>query len=244
MKKVLIIDDEPLARRIVKEYLGNFPEYEVVGECGDGFEGLKRIQEQAPDVVFLDIQMPKINGFELLELITEPPHIIFTTAFDEYALKAFESNAVDYLLKPFSKERFAAAVAKIPEGGAQRKQLEQLLESPDRLVPGTNRIVIKDGSEIRILPANEIIFLEAYDDYVKIHHQDKVHLKKQTMNHFENVLNSEQFVRIHRSFIINLNKLTRIESYEKNSYRAILVTGDRVPISRNYYQKLKNLLGV
>ncbi len=244
MKKVLIIDDEPLARRIVREYLSAFDQYEVAGECGDGFEGLKMIQDLRPDVVFLDIQMPKITGFELLELLPDAPHIIFTTAYDEFALKAFEINAIDYLLKPFSRERFANALEKIPDAEKQQAQLTQLLDSPERMLPGTNRIVIKDGSEIRILPASEIVFLEAYDDYVKIHHQDKVYLKKQTMNYFENTLNSEQFVRIHRSFIININKLTRIESYEKNSYRAILVSGDRVPISRNYYQKLKSLLGV
>lgn len=240
----MIIDDEPLARRIIREYLSGSETIEVIGECGDGFEGLKMIQDLHPDLVFLDIQMPKITGFELLELLPEAPYIIFTTAYDEFALKAFEINAIDYLLKPFSKDRFMHAIDKIPDDDKHQTQLAQLLESPERMLPGTNRIVIKDGQEIRILPASEILFLEAYDDYVKIHHQDKVHLKKQTMNYFENTLNSEQFVRIHRSFIININKLTRIESYEKNSYRAILVSGDRVPISRNYYQKLKTLLGV
>lgn len=243
MKKVLIIDDEPLARKIVKEFLKDDARFEIVGECGDGFEGLKMIQEFAPDLIFLDIQMPKISGFELLELIPNPPAVIFTTAYDEFALKAFDLNAIDYLLKPFSKQRFSAALDKISTEEVQPKLDKFILEVvPNELT--SNRIVVKDGSEIKIIPLSEIDYLEAYDDYIKIHSNSKIHLKKQTMNHFENVLKNKHFVRIHRSYILNLQYLTKIESFEKNSYIAILTNGTRLPISRNYYALLKETLGV
>lgn len=244
MKKVLIIDDEPLARRLVKEYLKDSSAYELVGECGDGFEALKLIQELKPDLLFLDIQMPKINGFELLEVLTERPMVIFTTAYDEYALKAFDMNAVDYLLKPFSKERFENALLKLDSNEVQHQKLNQLIERQEFHSEATNRIVLKDGGTIKIIPIDEIDYFEAYDDYVKIHVNDKVHLKKQTMNHYENMLKNKQFVRIHRSCIINIHRLTKIESFEKNSYIAILSTGARLSISRNYYPKLKSTLGV
>lgn len=244
MKKALIIDDEMLARKLVREFLTKHPEIEIVGECADGFEGIKLINELNPDVIFLDIQMPKITGFEMLELIPNPPHVIFTTAFDEYAIKAFDANAIDYLLKPFSKERFDHACAKFLDKKKDQPEISTLLEAKHSSENPINRIVIKEGSEIIILLLEDISHLEAYDDYVKIHHKTKVYLKKQTMNHFENVLNSKHFVRIHRSYIININKLTGIESHEKNSYTAILTNGKAVPISRNSYSQLKEILGV
>jgi two-component system, LytTR family, response regulator len=241
MKKVVIIDDEPLARRIVREYLKAVPGVEVVAECGDGFEGAKAIGELEPDLIFLDVQMPKINGFEMLEILKYQPAVIFTTAFDEYALKAFEVHALDYLLKPFTEERLIQAVEKYL-GQPERKPVpvEALAPQPDE----QHRIVIKDGSEIRIVPTAEIQYLEAYDDYVKIYSSKGKFLKKKTMNHFEQALPPNIFVRIHRSYILNINELTRIESFEKNSYVAILRSGARLPISRSSYSDLKQRLGV
>lgn len=244
MKKVVIIDDEPLARRIVREYLKNQDDLEIVAECGDGFEGLKVIQELEPDLIFLDIQMPKISGFEMLELIPNPPFVIFTTAFDEYAIKAFEISAIDYLLKPFNQTRFDAAVSKFKTNSSNAISVKEMLELPKKQDVLLNRIVVKDQSEIKIIPLVDISYIEAYDDYVKIHVKTKYHLKNQTLTFLENALKNEQFVRIHRSFLINLQYLTRIESLEKNSYHAVLTGGERIPISRSSYPKLKMLLGL
>lgn len=244
MKKIVIIDDEPLARLVIKEYLEDYPTIEIVSECNDGFEGVKAIATHKPDLIFLDIQMPKINGFEMLEIITERPFVIFTTAFDEYALKAFEANTLDYLLKPFSKERFSQAITKWLSNTTINSTIENLEESIFKQPDEHLRIVVKDNHEIHIIPTSEIEFMEAYDDYVKIHHLGKVHLKKKTMNYFEKTLDSKQFIRIHRSFILNIHELTRIESFEKNSYIAILRSGKRIPISRSAYRPLKESLGI
>lgn len=244
MKRAIIIDDEPLARMVIKEYLEEFPEIFLICECNDGFEGAKAIAEFQPDLLFLDIQMPKINGFEMLEIINETPSVIFTTAFDEYALKAFETNALDYLLKPFTKERFALAINKWKNRIDQKLPIEKLQEVNSKQPDEKLRIVVKDNNEIRIIPTTEIEFIEAYDDYVKIHHKGKVHLKKKTMNYFEATLDSKQFVRIHRSYLMNINELTKIESFEKNSYVAILRSGIRIPISRTAYAPLKDSLGI
>lgn len=241
MKKVIIIDDEPLARSIVKEMLKNYPEFEIIEECSNGFEGVKAIEKHSPDLVFLDVQMPKINGFEMLELLDQKPTIIFTTAFDEYALKAFEVNALDYLLKPFDSERFNQAIQKfIQRSSAKQNENQEFITLGDHL----NRIVIKDGSDIKIIPVTSVNYLEAYDDYVKIHTDDKVYLKNATMNYYEKNLEKTMFSRIHRSYIINVNRLTKIEGFEKNSYRAILQCGARVPISRSSYKQLKESLGL
>lgn len=244
MKKVVIIDDEPLARRIVREYLKNHDDLEIVAECGDGFEGLKVIQDLEPDLIFLDIQMPKISGFEMLELIPKPPFVIFTTAFDEYAIKAFEISAVDYLLKPFDQNRFDASLNKFKINNSNASSIKEVLELPQKHDLLLNRIVVKDNNEIKIIPLLDISHIEAYDDYVKIHVKSKYHLKNQTLTFLENALKNEQFVRIHRSFLINLQYLTRIESLEKNSYYAVLTSGERIPISRSSYPKLKTLLGL
>src|SRR5215510_10676493 len=166
--KVIIIDDEPLARGIVKEYLKSFSQLEVAAECGDGFEGVKAIAQHQPDLIFLDIQMPKINGFEMLELIDNPPPVIFTTALDEYAIKAFEAHAIDYLLKPFSQERFDAALSKWRNHRAAKAAGNELVNIPSKQPEEQNRIVVKDGSNIRIIPVNEIYYIEAFDDYVKV----------------------------------------------------------------------------
>lgn len=247
MKKIVIIDDEPLARSIVAEYIGSFKDLEVVAECNNGYEGVKAIHQHKPDLIFLDIQMPKINGFEMLELLDAIPPVIFTTAFDEYAIKAFEANAVDYLLKPFSKDRFKDAVEKWlfkASSASQEKSIRSLIESSDKQADEKNRIVVKTNSEISIVPVAEVFYIEAYDDYVKIFTKDTYYLKKKTMNYYEEVLDPSQFFRAHRSFIINLQQLTRIEPLEKNTYVALLKSGKKVPLSRSAYSKLKEKLGI
>jgi len=242
MKRVVIIDDEPLARNIVAEYLHQHEGFEIVAECGNGFEGVKAIAQHRPDLVLLDVQMPKINGFEMLELLDYMPQVIFATAFDEYAIKAFESNAVDYLLKPFSQERFNAALARLGSQTAQTG-LTRLLNAavqPEE----KNRIVVRSNSEISIIPLHEVVYLEAYDDYVKIFTKDNYFLKKKTMSYYEEILDPSRFFRTHRSYIVNLAHLTRIEPLEKNSYVVILKSGKKVPLSRGSYGKLKTLLGI
>ena len=218
----------------------------MVAECGDGFEGLKAIQQHDPDLVFLDIQMPKISGFEMLELIEKPPAVIFTTAFDEFAIKAFEAHAVDYLLKPFNQERFDKAIAKWMEqqNKPSEAKTEELLETASQSPSQSSRIVVKNGSKIKIIPVHDIFFLEAADDYVKIHTQEGYFLKNKTMNHFEQVLDRQQFVRSHRSYIVNVQQITRIDPYEKDNHVAILRTGAKVPVSRGGYGKLKSVLGL
>jgi two-component system LytT family response regulator len=248
MSKVIIIDDEPLARSIVKEYLQKHPELKLITECGDGFEGVKAIQQHQPDLIFLDIQMPKINGFEMLELIEQPPNVIFTTAFDEYAIKAFEAHAIDYLLKPFNQERFDKAVAKWMEqqqnNANTSAKTEELLDTASQSPSQSNRVVVKNGSKIKIIPVHDIFYLEAADDYVKIHTQEGYFLKNKTMSHFEQVLDAQQFVRSHRSYIVNVQQITRIDPYEKDNHVAILRSGLKVPVSRGGYGKLKAVLGL
>jgi two-component system LytT family response regulator len=252
--KAIIIDDEPLARMIVQEYLATYLEIKVLQECSDGFEGIKAIQQFNPDLIFLDIQMPKINGFEMLELVEEPPAVIFTTAFDEYAIKAFESHAVDYLLKPFSKERFDKALRKWLDQhgnaspGADAKASptpsEELLETAAQSPAQQHRIVVKTGGKIKIIPIEDIHFLEAADDYVKIHTHNGAFLKNRTMSYFEKALDGTQFVRTHRSYILNVQQVTRIDPYEKDSHLCILQSGAQVPVSKAGYVKLKSVLGL
>jgi two-component system LytT family response regulator len=247
MKKVIIIDDEPLARSIVAEYLQSYPQLQLVQECNDGFEGIKAIMQYQPDIIFLDIQMPKINGFEMLELVEQPPSVIFTTAFDEYAIKAFETHAVDYLLKPFSKERFDKAVQKWLNQkivAAPAAATEPLLETAS-FAPGQNqRIVVKNGAKIKIIPVHEVLYLEAADDYVKIHTADSYYLKNKTMAHFEKVLDAQQFARCHRSYMVNVQLIARIDPYEKDGHIAILKSGAKVPVSKTGYVKLRQVLGL
>lgn len=245
MIKAIIIDDEPLARSIVMEYLLSFPDIRVEQECNDGFEGVKAIMQHQPDLVFLDIQMPKINGFEMLELVENPPAVIFTTAFDEYAIRAFETHAVDYLLKPFSKERFDRALEKFVSGsGQQRLNTVQLLQSENELPTQQERIVVKTSGKIRIIPVQHILYLEGADDYVKIWTAEGNFLKNKTMAFFESTLPPSQFVRVHRSYIINVTEITRIDPYEKENHLAILRSGARIPVSRSGYGRLKEVLGI
>jgi two-component system, LytTR family, response regulator len=243
MIKAILIDDEPLARSIIAEYLQGFPEVNVVQECGDGFEGVKAIAQHKPDLIFLDIQMPKINGFEMLELLENPPAVIFTTAFDEYAIKAFEAHAIDYLLKPFSKERFTKAIQKWFQ---QRREGKPSAAIPDeiRQPEERNRVVIREGGNIRIVPVDQIQYIEAYDDYVKIFTAKEMFLKKKTMSFYEKSLDPSQFTRVHRSYIINISELTKIEPLEKDTHLALLKSGAKIPLSKSGYSNLKSVLGI
>jgi two-component system, LytTR family, response regulator len=246
MIKVVIIDDEPLARSIVREYLASYSEVEICAECGDGFEGVKAIAQHRPFLIFLDIQMPKINGFEMLELVENPPAIIFTTAFDEYAMKAFEFHALDYLQKPFSKERFDKAMKKWltlhKDGRTQllSPALHETVKQPEE----RTRIVLREGANIRIVPVGEVNYIEAYDDYVKIFTTKEMFLKKKTMGYYEHTLDAKQFVRVHRSYIIQLSQLTKIEPVEKETYQVLLKSGAKIPMSKGGYVRLREVLGV
>ncbi|HVB04122.1 MAG TPA: LytTR family transcriptional regulator DNA-binding domain-containing protein [Chitinophagaceae bacterium] len=246
MIKAIIIDDEALARDVVKAYLSGYPQITLVAECQDGFEGLKAIQEHQPDLIFLDIQMPRISGFELLELLENPPGVIFTTAFEEFAIRAFEASAVDYLLKPFSRERFDRAMQKWTDlpGAEGTASVKKLLEYPDAHGQPVNRVVVKTAGRIRIIPVTDIHYMEAADDYVKIFTPDGHFLKNRTMQQFEQSLDPAQFVRVHRSYIVNISQVTRIDPYEKENHLAILRDGARVPVSKSGYGRLKEVLGL
>jgi two-component system LytT family response regulator len=248
MKRALVIDDEPLARMVVLEYLQAFSDrIEVMQECNDGFEGLKAIQQHQPDLIFLDVQMPKINGFEMLELVENQPSVIFTTAFDEYAIKAFEAHAVDYLLKPFSKERFNKAIEKyLAQSPSTKpaKQTEELLEAVSQSPAQHERIVVKTGTKVKIIPVMDVIYLQADDDYVSVFTQEGSYLKNKTMNFFEQTLDPRYFVRVHRSYMVAIQQITRIDPYEKDSHLAILKSGAKVPVSKTGYVKLKQVLGI
>lgn len=245
MIRVIIIDDEMLARSVVKEYLAGYPQIELVQECSDGFEGVKAIMQHRPDLIFLDVQMPKINGFEMLELIDSPPAVIFTTAFDEYAIKAFEAHAVDYLLKPFSKQRFDKALQKWLERRGTDKPPSEFPENlGGQTQLNTNRVVIKMGGKIKIIPFADIHYIEAADDYVKVHCADGVYLKNKTMSYFEEMLDELLFTRSHRSYIINVQEITRLEPYEKENFLALLKSGQKVPVSKTGYSRLKQVLGL
>lgn len=245
MIRTILIDDEPLSREIIKSYLKKFPTVEVMAECQDGFEGVKSIQEHQPDLIFLDIQMPKINGFEMLELVNPVPHVIFITAFDEYALKAFEANAIDYLLKPVSEDRFEKALkkflAKFPQPEAPLQEFLETVSQSNTLV---NRIVVKTGNKVKIIPVHEIQYLEADDDFVKIVTHEGSFLKNKTMAYYEKVLDPQQFVRVHRSYIVHLSQITKIEPYQKETHLAILRTGQQIPVSKTGYARLKTILGI
>ena len=244
MYKVILIDDEPLARQLIKTLLQPYTQVQVVAECSDGFEGFKAIQEHNPDLIFLDIQMPRLNGFEMLELLDKPPAVIFTTAFDEYALKAFEAHAIDYLLKPIIKERFEKAMQKWLQQAAIKEvtSVAPLLEN--NIYEGyQHRIVVKDNGLIRIIPAKDIYYIEANDDYIKIVTEKGSYLKKNTLSHIETTLDPQQFVRVHRSYLVPVTQLMRIEPYEKESHIALLHCGAKVMVSKSGMAKLKSILG-
>lgn len=243
MHKVILIDDEPLARQLLNNLLKSRVGFEVVAECGDGFEGHKAIQANKPDLIFLDVQMPKLNGFEMLELLDDTPSVIFSTAFDEYAIKAFEANAIDYLLKPITKERFNNAISKyLQQNITNKESVKQLAE--EHVYEGyQHRIVVKDNGLIRIIPATDIHYVEANDDYIKIFTTDGSFLKKSTLTRIEKSFDPTRFIRVHRSYVAPVSQILRIEPYEKDSHVAILKCNAKIPVSKSGMEKLKQTLG-
>jgi two-component system, LytTR family, response regulator len=242
--RAIIVDDEELARQLLREYAGATPGIQVVAECANGFDAVKAISEQKPDLVFLDVQMPKLDGFEVLELIGRDVAVIFVTAFDQYATKAFDANAVDYLLKPFSLERFREALERT------RNRLGQKLPPPVELAAAaraphqySQRVVVRDGVRVHIIPAERLDYAEAQDDYLALHSQGKSYLKQQTISSLEAALDPQRFVRIHRSILVNLERVARIEPYAKDSRLAVLADGTKLPVSRAGYERLRELLG-
>lgn len=246
--RAIIVEDEMPARELVKAYLKNHENIELLMECADGFSGAKAINENKPDIVFLDIQMPKLTGFELIELLDEIPQVIFTTAYDQYAIKAFELSAVDYLMKPFSRQRFDEAVAKVFERIKQQSKSTDHIQSLTKKIKEDSheieRLFIKTGTKIDVVPVVDVIRIEALDDYVEIFTKEKKYLKKETMNFLENSLPQEIFIRVHRSNIINVNYIEKIERYGKESYIVILKEGSKVNVSKSRIKELKSRLGI
>lgn len=243
----IIVDDEELARKVILRYLEKHPEIKVVEECENGFSGLKAINQLKPDIVFLDIQMPKLSGFEMLEVLDWKPQVIFSTAYDDFAIKAFEHSAVDYLLKPYSMKRFSEAVNKAIEkirmGGTTQNEVHELQNKLETSPEPLRRVVIKSGSNVIVLPVNEIIHLEAADDYVEIHTARDRYLKQKTMNYFEQHLDPGQFIRVHRSFIVSIPQISKLEPYSKDSFVLLLKNGKEVSVSKSGYKNLKERLG-
>ena len=235
---VLIVDDEAPARTLLREYLSGLPGVTVAGECANGFEAVRDVEAAAPDLLLLDVQMPGLDGFEVLELLERDVAVIFTTAHDEFAVRAFEVHAVDYLLKPFSRERLAAAVERARSHAATRHGA-LLAEARARRCPLAARILVRSGPAVVVLPAERLDYAEARDDYLLLHADGKVHRKQQTMAELETSLDPARFVRIHRSVLLNLDRLARIELYAKDSRLAILTDGTRLPLSRAGYARLR-----
>ena len=240
----VIVDDEELARAVLRELLKKHPEIEVLGECANGFEAVKMVTERKPDLLFLDIQMPKLDGFEVLELIGTDIAVIFATAYDQHALRAFEVHAVDYLLKPVAPERFEAALERAKQRIGQPvspavNQLAAAIREPDQFV---ERIVVKDGARVHIIPMAKLDYVEAQDDYVALASQGKKFLKQQTISNIESLLDPKNFLRIHRSYIVNLERVSKVELYGKDSHVAILNDGARLPVSRSGYARLRSVL--
>jgi two-component system, LytTR family, response regulator len=245
--RIIIVDDEHLARAVVREYVAAHADVQIVAECANGFEAVKAIVELTPDLVLLDIQMPKLTGFEVVELAGSKPRYIFVTAYDQYALKAFEVHAIDYLLKPFAQARFdqALAHARASLGQVQTVQAVQVQALVQELAarnPQRERILIRDGAKVHVLPINKVEYIEAQDDYIQIRSEGKSWLKSQRLSDLESTLDAGQFVRIHRSFIVNIEFISRILQISKDSHAAILHDGSKLPISRSGYQRVKNLI--
>ena len=245
--RAIIVEDESPARDLIKAFLKSHENIELIMECDNGFDGVKAINENKPDLVFLDIQMPKLTGFEMIELLDEIPEIIFTTAFDQFAIKAFELSAVDYLMKPFSKKRFDEAIekvfARILNKGGSREKLETLAKKLKENTEAVERLFVKTGSKIDVVPVAEIVKIEAEDDYVWIFTKDKKFLKKETMNFLEENLPENTFVRVHRSSIINVSFIDKIEKYGKESYLIKMKDGSQVNVSKSRIKDLKQQLG-
>jgi two-component system LytT family response regulator len=243
--RTLLVDDEDLARGLLREYLQGERDIEVIGECRNGFDAVKAVSSQKPDLLFLDVQMPKLDGFEVLELIGSEVAVVFTTAHDQYATKAFDAAAVDYLLKPFDADRFRTALnrARARLGEGTRTESALALKAAAQ-APGqySTRIVIKDGARIQIISVKELDWAEAQDDYVALHSCGKTHLKQQTISSLESMLSPEEFVRIHRSYLVRLERVAKIEPYTKDARIAVLRDGSKLPVSRAGYLRLKELM--
>jgi two-component system LytT family response regulator len=242
--RTVVVDDEDLARSLVREYLSSHQDIEIVAECSNGFEAVKAITELKPDLLFLDVQMPKLDGFEVLELVEHQPAVVFVTAYDQYAVKAFEVHAVDYLLKPFGKERFDEALALARERIARRESTalrDVLAAARPRDLP-LERLLVRDGSKVHVIAVDKLDYVEAQDDYVALKSEGTTHLKQQRLSELEALLDPKRFVRIHRSYILNVDRLARLELYAKDSRMAILKDGTKLPVSRAGYEKLKGLL--
>lgn len=239
--RVLIVDDEELARAVVREHLAAHADLEILGEAANGFEAVKLAAELKPDLVFLDVQMPKLDGFEVLALLEGKPAVIFVTAFDQHALRAFDAHAVDYLLKPFSKERFDAALDKARRAAKPAPDLAPTLQSAARDGKPLDRIVVKDGPKVTLVPLDKLDFVQAQDDYVLLKTEGRELLKQQTLSSLEGQLDPARFIRVHRSFILNLEKLARLEQDSKEHWEAVLRDGARLPVSKTGYQRLRPL---
>lgn len=245
--RIIIVDDEMLARGVVREYLAEHPDVDVVAECANGFEAVKAITELAPDLVFLDIQMPKLDGFEVAELAGNKTRYIFATAFDQYAIKAFDFHALDYLLKPFSQQRFDQALAHARAslaagGGAGDVAVANMVKEAVARQRPLGRVLIRDGAKVHVITCDKIEVIEAQDDYVQIRSEGRNYLKNQRMAELEEQLDGEQFMRIHRSWIVNISCVDRIEQATRDSYVAVLRDGSKVPVSRSGYQKIRTVL--
>jgi two-component system, LytTR family, response regulator len=242
--RIAIVDDEDLARKLLREYLAEYEGIEVVAECANGFEAVKTVTDLKPDLLLLDIQMPRLDGFEVLELVGREVGVIFVTAYDKYALRAFEVHAVDYLLKPFSPERLKEALnrAKARLDGKQALPVAEL--GAAARAPGTHleRIAIRDGANVHVIPVWKVDYVEAQDDYVSFRSEGKQFLKQQTLGDVEDALDPSRFVRIHRSYVLNIERLAKLELYAKDSHAAILRDGTRLPVSRSGYARLNAVL--
>ena len=243
--RAIIVDDEDLARQIVREYLTAEEDIEIIAECGNGFDAVKAVNEQKPDLLFLDVQMPKLDGFEVLELIGEDVAVVFVTAYDQYAMKAFDAAALDYLLKPFDQGRFRTALDRVRRRLSERAHIVNASELKNAAkAPGqyTQRIVVKDGTRVHIIPSEQLEYAEAQDDYVALHSGGKSYLKQQTITSLAEALDPACFVRVHRSFIVNLERVAKIEPYTRDTRLAILTGGAQVPVSRAGFVRLKELM--
>jgi two-component system LytT family response regulator len=237
----LIVDDEAPARALLREFLADYPQFVVAAECANGYEAVKAVSEHRPDLLFLDIQMPKLDGFEVLELLDRKPYVVFVTAYDEYAIRAFQVHAIDYLLKPFTPARFAEVVAHAEEmvrRGAPANAANAVTSARKPL----QRIAFKDGATIDVVPVQRIDYIEAQDDYVHVYARGQKHVKQQTLGELEALLDPTRFIRVHRSYIVNVESLARVEPYAKDSRVALLKDGARIPVSRAGYERLKGLL--
>ena len=242
--KVAIVDDEELARKLLREYLADCEDVQIVAECANGFEAVKVVTDLKPDLFLLDIQMPRLDGFEVLELVGREVNVVFVTAYDQYALRAFDVHAVDYLLKPFSPERLREAINRARSRLEAKHALPVAELSAAARPPGAHleRVAIRDGANVHVIPVTHIDYVEAQDDYVSFHSAGKGFLKQQTLADVESVLDPSQFVRIHRSYILNIDRLARLELYAKDSHAAILRDGTRLPVSRSGYARLNAVL--